>query len=84
MTHVSKHGRSGIFKLSLEDSGEGFEYPKESHQRPLKINSQVRSADALSGRGIPLISSLCDSLKYLGCGNKVIAEIHWPKKSTAK
>jgi DNA-binding response OmpR family regulator/anti-sigma regulatory factor (Ser/Thr protein kinase) len=84
MTHVSEHGRSGIFRLSLEDSGEGFEYPKESHQRPLKINSQVRSADALSGRGIPLISSLCDSLKYLGCGNKVIAEIHWPKKSTAK
>jgi hypothetical protein len=31
-----------------------------------------------SGRGIPLIDSLCHSLEYMGCGNKVIAEIHWP------
>jgi hypothetical protein len=81
MTHVSEHGRSGIFSLSLEDSGEGFDHSKESYQRKLKTNSQVRLADALSGRGIPLISSLCNSLEYSGCGNKVIAEIHWPKKS---
>ncbi len=71
MNHQST-GRSGVFTLSLEDSGEGFDYPDKF----VKVSEKPQ--EKFSGRGIPLIYTLCHSLEYLGCGNKVIAEIHWP------
>tara|TARA_B110000008_G_scaffold135967_1_gene138014 strand:+ start:1279 stop:2970 length:1692 start_codon:yes stop_codon:yes gene_type:complete len=67
-------GNSGIFTLSIEDSGQGFEYPNKFVQ----VSNEPQKK--LSGRGIPLIYSLCHSLEYLDCGNKVVAEIHWPSK----
>lgn len=72
MAHTSENGRSGIFRLTVEDSGQGFDYPIKFHQD----ESQVKNK--FSGRGIPLIYSLCHSLEYQGSGNKVVAEIHWP------
>jgi CheY-like chemotaxis protein/anti-sigma regulatory factor (Ser/Thr protein kinase) len=72
MTHSSESGRTGIFKLAIEDSGKGFDYPEKFHRDESKVKNKF------SGRGIPLIYSLCHSLEYQGCGNKVIAEIHWP------
>lgn len=72
MTHTSDSGRSGVFSLAIEDSGDGFDYPVKFH----RDESQVKNK--FSGRGIPLIYSLCHSLEYQGCGNKVVAEIHWP------
>lgn len=75
MKHQSVGGRSGIFSLSIEDSGKGFDYPEKF----VKVPSE--SQKKFSGRGIPLIYSLCHSLEYLGCGNKVVAEIHWPQKN---
>ena len=83
MDHLSEYGRSGIFRLSIEDSGDGFEYSKEISQDSLQMNIQSQGENKLSGRGIPLIYSLCHSLEYIGCGNKVVAEIHWPDKNTA-
>lgn len=72
MTHNSDNCRSGIFSLAIEDSGDGFDYPVklDCYEKQIKNN--------FSGRGIPLIYSLCHSLEYQGCGNKVVAEIHWP------
>jgi CheY-like chemotaxis protein len=75
MKHHSIGGRSGIFSLSIEDSGSGFDYPDKFREVP------NTSQKKFSGRGIPLIYSLCQSLEYLGCGNKVIAEIHWPQNN---
>ena len=72
MTHTSDNGRAGVFSLGIEDSGDGFDYPVKFH----RDESQVKNK--FSGRGIPLIYSLCHSLEYQGCGNKVVAEIHWP------
>lgn len=72
MTHSSDNGRSGVFTLTIEDSGEGFDYPEKFHR------DESRAKNKFSGRGIPLIYSLCHSLEYQGCGNKVVAEIHWP------
>jgi len=72
MKHNSIGGRSGIFTLSIEDSGPGFDYPDKFVQVPSE------SQKKLCGRGIPLIYSLCHSLEYVGSGNKVVAEIHWP------
>jgi DNA-binding response OmpR family regulator len=82
MAHTSEDGRSGIFSLSIEDSGMGFDYPKASYQSQLQSNNKAEGANKFSGRGIPLIYSLCHSLEYMGCGNKVVAEIHWPQKNT--
>jgi anti-sigma regulatory factor (Ser/Thr protein kinase) len=78
MSSISEHGHSGVFTLSIEDSGEGFDHPEEFKQSQLEVNRLVQVQKKLSGRGIPLIHFLCHSLKYIGCGNKVIAEIHWP------
>lgn len=78
MTHSSAEGRSGVFSITIEDSGKGFDYAKKpSENKPQDKNK-------FSGRGIPLIYSLCHSLEYIGCGNKVVAEIHWPQKNVAK
>lgn len=82
MTHTSEYGRSGVFNLSIEDSGDGFEYSNERYQNREQVNNKTQGAHKFSGRGIPLIYSLCHSLEYIGCGNKVVAEIHWPQKST--
>jgi len=78
MTHSSAEGRSGIFCITIEDSGEGFDYAKKTSE------NKPQDENKFSGRGIPLIYSLCHSLEYIGCGNKVVAEIHWPQKNVAK
>ncbi len=55
--------------LRVEDSGKGFEYK----------NHQPASQDeaSLCGRGILLISDLCDSLSYEGPGNIANASFQW-------
>ena len=82
MQHTSKDGRAGIFKLSIEDSGKGFNYTKVSHDKALEIADSRAGKNLYSGRGLPLIDALCHSLEYTGCGNKVVAEIHWPQKNS--
>jgi DNA-binding response OmpR family regulator len=82
MSNISEYGHSGTFSLSIEDSGEGFDHPEKFNQSKLQTNSLAQAQSKFSGRGIPLIDSLCHSLEYIGCGNKVIAEIHWPQKNT--
>jgi CheY-like chemotaxis protein/serine phosphatase RsbU (regulator of sigma subunit) len=65
-------GRSGELTMTIEDSGEGFDY------------SQIRSQkNPYSGRGIPLISEVCESLNYRGKGNIVEAVIRWPSNRTS-
>lgn len=78
MKNISNGGRSGIFTFSIEDSGDGFDFPKRFEQAPSQENNKF------SGRGIPLIYSLCHSLEYFDCGNKVVAEIHWPHKNVGQ
>jgi hypothetical protein len=63
----------GQLTITVEDSGEGFDY---SH-----LNVETDKNVAYSGRGIPLIYSLCDSLTYLEKGNKVQVSLSWSPKS---
>lgn len=57
-------GRQGL-KLRVRDSGEGFLFQAGNNgQEP-----------ALSGRGMALVYSLCQSVHYLGCGNEVEVEL---------
>lgn len=59
--------RRQIF-LRVEDSGEGFDY----------LNHKLLTNEiALSGRGIVLISDLCETLEYHGRGNIALAEFAW-------
>lgn len=60
-------GRSGALTIRIEDSGAGFDYGGIQGQK-----------NPYSGRGIPLISQVCESLNYLGKGNIVEAVIRWP------
>ncbi len=55
--------------LRVEDSGKGFEH--ENHQLASKSDT------SLCGRGILLISDLCDSLSYEGVGNIAKASFQW-------
>lgn len=66
--HHTGDGDSGKLTLTLEDSGDGFDY----QQHDISIGNNY------SGRGIPLIESICDSIEYHGKGNKVSVVIHWP------
>jgi len=59
----------GALRIGVEDSGDGFQHQEN-------INNTHKSV-GYSGRGIPLISTLCDSLRYIGNGNRVEAVFRW-------
>lgn len=61
--------QGGVLSVMVEDSGNGFDYKN--------VKPKSASNLAYSGRGIPLIQSLCDSLTFLGNGNKVQVSLSW-------
>lgn len=68
LSHETNHD-GGTLTIVVEDSGSGFLHPASIHNN--------HSTAGYSGRGIPLIRSLCRSLRYLGCGNQVEAVFVW-------
>lgn len=66
--HVS-HADGGRLIICIEDSGAGFD-----HQHMLR---SLQENQGLHGRGIPLLRSLCQSVRYLGCGNRVEVVYAW-------
>ena len=66
--HTPK-SEGGVLVIRLEDSGKGFNYKEK-----LKLNIQ---RCAYSGRGLPLVQSLSDSMEYLGTGNAVEVTYVW-------
>lgn len=61
----------GRLKIVVQDSGAGFDHSN--------ISAKPEGNQALSGRGIPLIRSLCQSLEYHGRGNKAEAIYQWTR-----
>ena len=61
--------QGGKLTIVVTDSGEGFDYKS-------KQDNEFAS-DGFSGRGIPLIRTLCDSLEYSGNGNTVTVTLSW-------
>ena len=59
----------GMLLIKVIDTGDGFDY--ESKQRSGFISK------GYSGRGIPLIKSICESIKYSGNGNTVEVILRW-------
>jgi len=56
-------------RISMEDSGPGF--------NPAPYLIQKPENSALYGRGVGLVKTLCESLRYEGCGNRVEAIYAW-------
>ncbi len=59
----------GSLKIMVEDTGPGFDYQSKQlaeHQ-----------TETYSGRGIPLIKSMCQSVRYTGEGNQVEVIFNW-------
>ncbi len=67
----SGDGHSGRLVLTVEDSGPGFDFQG-------LCNRSGMQANAYSGRGLPLVAGICESLSYQGIGNKVEAVLRWP------
>ncbi len=60
---------AGAVEVTIEDSGQGFDYTAEVSQL---------NAGALARRGLPLARALCSRLEFQGAGNRVEAVYHWP------
>ena len=58
-------------KLRVVDSGKGFDFKRQT---------MAGDQNALCGRGLGLVRSLCDELVYDGCGNTVEATYYWEKQ----
>lgn len=62
----------GQLTVRIKDSGQGFDYQS-------KMACEEKQ---YCGRGIPLISSLCRSVEYRGCGNEVEVIFEWHYQQT--
>jgi serine phosphatase RsbU (regulator of sigma subunit) len=66
---LTQAGTGGKLAIYVEDTGDGFDYKKHSH---LSVND-----NAMFGRGILLLRSLCSELVFYGRGNMVEAVYVW-------
>jgi len=60
----------GKITITVEDSGQGFDYPTERE-------SYSPDSTKTSGRGIFLLQELCESVIYHAPGNRVVAVYSW-------
>lgn len=68
LSHSTIDG-GGELVIRLSDSGPGFDWQR-------KYNNDHKT-DGYSGRGIPLIRTMCKSFNYRGHGNEVEAVFNW-------
>ncbi len=77
--HHEGNGACGQLRVRFVDSGDGFDYL--ALQQRAAVNTHVIEKHQYSGRGIPLVHQICESVTYFGKGNEVEAVIHWPQLS---
>src|SRR5690606_26555749 len=70
ISHVPE-GRGGVLCVRVEDTGQGFDHEALCRDLP--------PLDQYSGRGIPLLRSMCRRLEFQGTGNIVVAEFAWQR-----
>mgnify|MGYP000131901118 CR=1 FL=1 len=61
----------GMLVIRVVDTGEGFDFNA--------IDLDIPKASQMSGRGIPLLTRLCESIVYEGNGNTAEAVYRWKK-----
>lgn len=59
----------GVLTIVVEDTGGGFDYKAKENAN--------HKTEGYSGRGIPLINTMCRSVRYLGKGNQVEVIFDW-------
>lgn len=62
-------GESGLLKVAIHDSGDGFDIDS--------VIGDLSDVDNKSGRGIPLVKALCESIKYSNNGRCVEVRFRW-------
>ena len=67
--------KQGILEVDVVDSGKGFDYAALASLSLSKAGHPL--PPVLSGRGIPLLQSICSKVEYLGCGNHARVEFKW-------
>lgn len=67
--HTKPHAHGGSIRISIEDSGDGFDFTNYA--------TTADSGELLSGRGIKLLLDLCDSVVWEAPGNRVTAVYSW-------
>ncbi|MCG8311683.1 MAG: fused response regulator/phosphatase [Pseudomonadales bacterium] len=60
----------GELRIVVEDTGPGFNWQK-------KLDDAQHKTEGYCGRGLPLISTMCKSVQYLGNGNQVEVIFDW-------
>lgn len=68
LDHVPQ-AEGGLLTMEIEDSGPGFDYQAKQASRP--------DQSGYCGRGMPLIKTLCESVRYRGAGNIVEVVFQW-------
>ncbi len=68
MKHISLEKEQKLI-VHIKDSGNGFDFTEKGEELTINRNP--------SGRGIPLVEQLCESIEHLGCGNEVVAIYRW-------
>jgi len=59
----------GVLTIVVEDTGPGFDFQAKENA--------AHKTEGYSGRGIPLIRTMCRSVRYLQPGNKVEVVFDW-------
>ena len=69
--HIDHHPVTdgGVLTIVVEDTGPGFDYQAKENA--------AHKTEGYSGRGIPLIRTMCRSVRYLPPGNKVEVVFDW-------
>lgn len=67
----------GRIVILLTDSGNGFDAKRYNDMISKRQEDTVENASQLSGRGIQLVSQLCESLQYFERGSQVQASYVW-------
>ena len=69
--HIDHHPvpDGGVLTIVVEDTGPGFDYRAKEQSE--------HKTEGYSGRGIPLIRTMCRSVRYLDPGNKVEVVFDW-------
>ena len=60
----------GELSILVQDTGPGFDWRK-------KLDDAEHRTEGYCGRGLPLIATMCKSVRYLGDGNQVEVVFEW-------
>lgn len=63
--------QGNCLRIEVIDSGPGYDWVAQQQAR------SAEAPDLYHGRGLQLVSQLCDSLEICGRGNQVIAQLRW-------